>query len=308
MADPDARTQAGDLKFALALPMLEPSHYLPLARAGEAAGFSSIGVPDSVFYPESVSAEYPYTSDGQRFWSAETPFLDPFVAIPAMAAVTERISFFTNVLKLAIRDPLLVAKTVSSISALADGRIGLGIGLSWIPEEFEWLGKDMRTRGARTDEAIQILRLVQSGEFVEFHGSHHDFGRLMVRPVGSRPVPIYVGGLSEPGLRRAARLGDGWISAANTFEEVASVLPRLRDLRVECGLGDEPFEIKAMCTDVFDRSGFERMAEQGVTEAMVCPWYYLPGDVDSLEHQLASVEWFGAEIISGWRRPPRGHS
>ena len=109
---------ATTMEFALALPMLPPDHFLPLARAAEAAGFASIAVPESVFYPEEVSADYPYTADGGRFWAPETPFLDPFVAIPAMAAVTEHISFFTNVLKLGIRDPLLVAKTVSSISAL----------------------------------------------------------------------------------------------------------------------------------------------------------------------------------------------
>jgi len=289
------------MQFALALPMLPTEHFLPLARAAEAAGFASIAVPESVFYPETVSAEYPYSADGGRFWAAETPFLDPFVAIPAMAAVTEHISFFTNVLKLGIRDPLLVAKTVSSIAAMADGRIGLGVGLSWIPEEFEWLGKEMRTRGARTNEAIEIIRLVCSGEFVEYHGKHYDFGRLMVRPVGTEPIPIYVGGLSEPGLRRAARLGDGWISVANTSAEVGEVLPKLTELRAEYGRSDEPFAIKALCTDVFDRDGFAGMAQMGVTEAMVCPWYYRPGDVHALDHQSESVAWFGEEVVAALR-------
>jgi probable F420-dependent oxidoreductase len=280
--------------------MLPPEHLLPLARAAEEAGFASAAVPESVFYPEEVSAKYPYTSDGGRFWPAETPFVDPFVAIPAMAAVTTRLRFFTNVLKLAIRDPLLVAKTVSSAAALSGGRVGLGIGLSWIPEEFAWLGKDMRTRGARTDEAIDILRLVCTGEWVEYHGRHYDFGRLMVRPAAPGPVPIYVGGLSEPGLRRAARTGDGWISVANTTEEVAGVVGRLGELRHEYGRAGEPFEIKALCTDAFDEAGFRRMAALGVTEAMVCPWYYRPGDADSLDHQLESVAWFGEEIIARW--------
>ena len=234
--------------------MLPAEHFLPLARAAEAAGFASIAVPESVFYPEEVSADYPYTADGGRFWAPETPFLDPFVAIPAMAAVTEHISFFTNVLKLGIRDPLLVAKTVSSIAALADGRIGIGVGLSWIPEEFEWLGKEMRTRGARTNEAIEIIRLVCSGEFVEYHGRQYDFGRLMVRPVGTQPVPIYVGGLSEPGLRRAARLGDGWISVANTTAEIREVLPTLA--RAARGV----------------RAGRRAVRHQGVVHRRVRPW------------------------------------
>lgn len=286
------------MKFSLALPMLEPANYLPLAVAGEDAGFTSVAVPDSVFYPEEVSAKYPYTRSGDRFWPAETPFLDPFVAIPAMAAVTERIKFFTNVLKLAIRDPLLIAKTVSSIGALADGRIGVGVGLSWIPEEFEWLGKEMKTRGARTNEAIDIIRLVCSGEFVEYHGKYHDFGSLMVRPVPATPIPIFVGGLSDAGLKRAARQGDGWISVANTTAEVAEVLPRLQGFREEFDRADLPFEIKALCTDVFDREGYEKLAEIGVTEAMVCPWYMRPGDVNNLDHQLESTAWFGDDVIS----------
>ena len=286
------------MKFSLALPMLPAHHFLPLAKAAEAAGFESVAVPESVFFPETVSADYPYSPDGGRFWAPETPFLDPFVAIPAMAAVTDHIKFFTNVLKLGIRDPLLVAKTVSSIAALAEGRLGLGVGLSWIPEEFEWLGKNMRTRGARTNEAIEIIRLVCTGEFVEYHGKHYDFGRLMVRPVPSEPIPIYVGGLSEPGLTRAARLADGWISVANTTAEVAEVLPRLEELRAEHGRSDVPFEIKALCTDVFDRQGFERMAEMGVSEAMVCPWFFRAGDVEALDHQVDAVAWFGDEVVA----------
>jgi len=291
------------MDYSLALPMLPADHFIPLAQQAEAVGFTSIAVPESVFFPEAVSADYPYTADGGRFWAPETPFLDPFVAIPAMAAVTERIKFFTNVLKLGIREPLLVAKTVSSAATLADGRVGLGVGLSWIPEEFEWLHMDKATRGKRTDEAIEAIRLVMTGEMVEYHGRHVDFGRLMVRPVPELPVPIYVGGLSEPGMKRAARLGDGWISVANTTEEVAAVVPRLAELREELGTADAtpsggPFEIKALCTDAFDESGFTRMAEIGVTEAMVCPWFYRPGDAESLEHQLESVAWFGDTHIT----------
>ena len=165
------------MQFTVAFPMIPADHHLPLARAAEAAGFTSIAVPESVFYPETVSAKYPYTPDGSRFWPPETPFLDPFVSIPAMAAVTERIRFYTNVLKLGIREPLLVAKAVSSAAVLSNDRVGLGVGLSWIPEEFEWLRQDMRTRGKRTDEAIEIIRAVCTGEFVEYHGRHYDFDR-----------------------------------------------------------------------------------------------------------------------------------
>ena len=141
--------------------MFPADHLLPMARAAEAAGFDSITVPDSVFYPETVSADYPYSADGGRFWPADTPFVDPFISIAAMAAVTERIRFLTNVVKLPIRDPLMVAKQLSSMAVLSDERVALGVGLSWIPEEFTWTHTDMRTRGKRADEMIEIVEIYQ---------------------------------------------------------------------------------------------------------------------------------------------------
>ena len=289
------------MQFTVAFPMIEPLHFVPLARVAEVVGFDSVAVPESVFYPEHVSADYPYTPDGSRFWPAETPFLDPCVAIPAMAAVTDRLRFYTNVLKLGIREPLLVAKAVSSAAVLSGDRVGLGVGLSWIPEEFSWLGQEMKTRGARAGEAIEIIRLVCSGEFVEYHGRHYDFDRLMVRPAPARPVPIYVGGLSEPGLRRAARLGDGWISVLNTEADLGVIIPQLGELRAEFGRTTEPFEIKAICSDVFDYDGFRRLEALGVTDIMVCPWYFYPGDAAALEHQQVGLERFATDVIERFR-------
>lgn len=286
------------MDFTVAFPMLDADRYVPLARVTEAAGYGSVAVPESVFFPEEVSAGYPYTDDGGRFWAADTPFLDPFVAIPAMAAVTERLRFYTNVVKLAIREPLLIAKTVSSAAAMSNNRVGIGVGLSWIPEEFSWLGQEMRSRGARTNEAIEIIRLACTGEFVEYHGKHYDFGRLMMRPAPSEPVPIYIGGLSEPGLRRAARLGDGWISVLNTEVELGEVIPKLAALRAEYGRIGEPFEIKAICSDVFDYDGFRRLEDLGVTDAIVVPWYYYPGDPAALSHQQDGIERFAADVVS----------
>jgi probable F420-dependent oxidoreductase len=292
---------AAELEFTVAFPMIEPAHFIPLARVVEDAGYNSVAVPESVFYPEVVSAGYPYTPDGSRFWPPETPFLDPFVAMPAMAAVTSRLRFYTNVLKLGIREPLLTAKALSSAAVLSGNRVGLGVGLSWIPEEFSWLGQDMSTRGARTSESIEIIRKVCSGEWVEHHGRHYDFGRLIVRPAPTEMPPIYVGGLSEAGLRRAARLGDGWISVLNSEAELAEVIPRLHALRDEYGRADEPFQIKAICSDVFEYEGCRRLQDLGVTDVMVCPWYFIPGDNASLDHQIRGVETFAASVVERFR-------
>lgn len=282
-------------------PLFPPEHLVPMARAAEDAGFDTIAMPDSVFFPEQVSADYPYSADGGRFWTPETPFVDPFVGISAMIAVTERIRFVTNVVKLPIRDPLLVSKQLSSMASLSGNRMSIGVGLSWIPEEFTWTHTDMRTRGKRADEMIDIIKLVCAGngpEWVEYHGRYYDFDRLMMSPAPSAPLPVYVGGLSEPGLRRAARLGDGWISVQNTEAEITGAIADLRRYRAEYGREDVPFEINALCTDVFDLDGFRRLADAGVTELQVVPWYFTGKDPEDLQNRIDSLRWWADEYIA----------
>jgi probable F420-dependent oxidoreductase len=289
------------MRFTVPLPMLPANHYVPMARAAEAAGFHSIAVPDSVFFPETVSGDYPFSSDGQRWWPAETPFVDPFVAIPAMAAVTDRITFFTNVVKLPLRNPLLVAKQVASIAALSGDRFRLGVGVSWMPEEFAWCGTDMRTRGARTDEAIEIIRAVCAGggpRWVEHHGRHYDFSRLMISPAPTAPLRVLVGGHSDHAMRRAARLADGWISANCTEAELAELIPRLhRHLAAE-NRSQDGFEINALAVDVLDPDGFRRLADLGITECQVVPWYYYGGDPAALDVQLESLPRFAGTVVA----------
>jgi probable F420-dependent oxidoreductase len=289
------------MRFTVPLPMLPAHHYVPMARAAEEAGFDSIAVPDSVFFPEKVSGDYPFSPDGQRWWSPETPFLDPFVAVPAMAAVTERITFFTNVVKLPLRNPLLVAKQVASIATLSRDRFRLGVGISWMPEEFAWCGTDMRTRGARTDEAIEIIRAVCAGGgpgWVEHHGRHYDFDRLMIAPAPTEPVRILVGGHSDHAMRRAARLADGWISANCTAEELTELISRLRRHMATEGRSADGFEINALAVDVFDADGFLRLAGLGVTECQVLPWYYYGGDPTSLDVQVESLGRFAESVLA----------
>jgi probable F420-dependent oxidoreductase len=286
------------MKFTLAVSMVPAPQILPLAVAAERNGWHAVTLGESVFFPEKVDAKYPYTPDGGRFWSPDTPFVDPWVAIPAMAAVTERLFFHTSVIKLPIRSPLLVAKTVGSAAALSGDRVGLGVGLSWIPQEFSWCGTRWEDRGPRTDEMIEVIRKLLAGGMVEHHGRYYDFDRLQMSPAPGRPVPIYVGGHGEPGLRRAARLGDGWISANKPAAELVATIERLRALRREAGRESEPFEIMVIATDVFDPAGYRRLAEHGVTEAIVVPWYLYGGDPARIETKRDSLARFADEVIA----------
>ncbi len=291
------------MKWTVPFPLFAADHLVPMAVAAEAAGFDTIAMPDSIFYPETVSAEYPYSADGGRFWEPETPFVDPFVGISAMIAVTDRIRFTTNVVKLPLRDPLLVAKQLTSMAVLSKNRMSIGVGLSWIPEEFTWTRTEMRTRGKRADEMIEIIQLLAAGngpEFVEYHGRHYDFDRLMMSPAPDRPLPVYVGGLSDPGYRRAARLADGWISVQNTEAEITHAVSEINRYRAEYGRADRPFEFNVLCTDVFDLDGYRRLAEAGVTELQVVPWYFTGNDPEDLQNRVDSLAWWADTVIAAY--------
>jgi probable F420-dependent oxidoreductase len=293
------------MRFTVPLPMLPPHHYVPMARAAEANGFHTIAVPDSVFFAETVSGDYPFTADGQRWWAADTPFVDPFVAIPAMAAVTERITFVTNVLKLPLRSPLLVAKQVASIAAMSGDRFRLGVGVSWMPEEFAWTGTDMRTRGARTDEAIEIIRAVCAGggpQWVEHHGRHHSFDRLMISPAPVEPVRVLVGGHSDVAMERAAR-NDGWISANVTEAELGELVGRVHAHLDAAGRDRDGFEVNALAVDVLDADGFRRLADLGVTECQVVPWFFFGGDPAALDVQVDSLARFADTVMTRMEAP-----
>ncbi len=289
------------MRWTVPFPMFPAEQLVPMARAVEANGFDTIAVPDSVFYPQAVSADYPYSGDGARFWAPDTPFVDPFIAMAAMAAVTERIRFTTNVVKLPIRDPLLVAKQLTSLAVLSNNRVSLGVGLSWIPEEFEWTHTNMRTRGKRADEMIEILRRACAGDgpqWFEFHGDYYDVGPLMMSPTPTQPVKIHVGGLSEPAFKRAARLADGWISVQNTEAEILHAIEQLTRYRIEYNRADIPFEINTLCIDVWDLDGYRRLSDAGVTELQAVPWYFYGGDPEALATRIDSLARFADEVIA----------
>lgn len=289
------------MKFTLALAMCPPERILPLARLADEAGWDAVALPDSVFYPETVSAPYPFTADGERFWPADTPFVDPFVAIPAMAAVTERLDFFTNVLKSPLREPLLIAKAVGSMAAMFPGRIGLGVGLSYLPEEFRWLGQEKATRGARLDEQIEVIRAVLAGGWVEHHGPHYDFDRLRMEPSPAEPVPIHVGGHSDAALRRAARLADGWIGAQSGRDDLVALIERVHAALDEADRDSLGFEVQATPLVAATPDAMADLADAGLTGVITIPWFFSGGNPNDPGHQDESIAWFAETVIEPLR-------
>ncbi|MDV6014089.1 TIGR03619 family F420-dependent LLM class oxidoreductase [Haloechinothrix sp. LS1_15] len=286
------------MKFTLSVALCPPDQLAELAAAAEENGFSSIALPDSLFYSEQTSASYPYTADGSRFWDADTPWVDPLLAATWMAAATSRIRFYTSVLKLGSRHPVVLARQLGTVATLTGDRFGLGLGVGWLPEEFEWCGVPYEGRGKRADEAIEVLRLILGGGMVSYSGEHFQFGELRMTPAPRSRMPFYIGGHSKPALRRAARYGDGWSSAMMRFDELRATIERLRELLAEQGRQGDPFEFQAVCVDRFGADGYRDQAAIGVTDAVVMPWVFdgLGFDADIVAKK-DSIKKFADEVI-----------
>ena len=286
------------MRFSYAESMCDPGHYLPLAIAAEQAGYTSFCVPDSILYPETSDSKYPYTKDGNREFLEGRPFIEPFSLIPALGAVTQRLRFTTFVVKLAIRNPVLVAKQATSVAVLTQNRFGFGIGLSPWPEDFAACGVPFERRGERMDEMIEILRGLQTGGFFGFRGKHFQIDPIKLCPVPTQPIPLLVGGHSEAALRRAARLGDGWMHAGGDAGELAKMLARLAELRREHGTERRPFEVHAISLDAFTLDGVRRLEDAGVTDAIVGFRNAYEKDTMTLQQKLDALRGFADRVMA----------
>ena len=219
------------MRFSYAESMTDPSFYPPLARAAEEAGYDSMVIPDSICYPRQASSRYPYNPDGSREFLEDKPFLEPFSLIPALGAVTSRIRFVTFVVKVPVRNPVLLAKQATSTAVLTGNRLVLGVGTSPWREDYDVLGVDWAGRGRRLDESIAILRGLAGGGYLEHHGEIYDVPAIKIAPVPTAPIPVLIGGHSDAALRRAARLGDGWMHGGGDPADLPRLLTRLADLR-----------------------------------------------------------------------------
>jgi probable F420-dependent oxidoreductase len=255
-------------------------------------------VSDHVVHPEKIESPYPYTADGNPRWDAPAPWPDPWVAIGAMSAVTERLHFYTGIYVLPLRNPFVVAKAIGTAAVMSRDRVVLGVGVGWMREEFELLEQSFRKRGRRMDEMIEVMRKLWAGGMVEHHGEFYDFDRLQMSPAPEKAIPILAGGLSEAALRRVGRLADGWISDIHTSDELRQIVDKIRGYRAEYGRTDAPLRIVAACSDAFDADGFRRLEDVGVTHVQTMPWILYRGSSDSLEDKVQGLRRFADEIIA----------
>lgn len=286
------------MRFSYAESMCDPSHYLPLAQACDEHGWTSMIVPDSICYPRESDSRYPYTPDGNREFLDGKPFLEPFSLIPAMAAVTKRLRFTTFVVKLPIRHPVLVAKSVSSVAVLTGNRFGFGVGLSPWPEDFIVCGERWQGRGKRMDDMIGIIRDLLTGEYAEHHGKYYDIPAIKICPVPSQPVPIFIGGHSAAALDRAARLGDGWMHAGGDQGDLEAMIGEIQALRAKYGREAEPFEVHVISMLGYSLDGVRRLQDMGVTDVIVGFRDAYNGPDQPLQEKIDTLRGFADSVIA----------
>jgi probable F420-dependent oxidoreductase len=287
------------MNFSYQVGMCEPDHYLPLARAAEAAGYNGIAVADSICYPRQATSKYPYNSDGSREFLESVPFVESLIAVTAMAAATQTIRLSTFVYKLAVRQAPVVAKQVQGIQVLSGNRFDFGVGISPWEEDFAVCGVPWEKRGKRLDEQIEIIRGLESGEFFGFEGELHHMPANKMCPVPSAATPILIGGHAEPALRRAARLGDGWMCAGADLGQLGGYIGRINRLRDEYGTSDKPFRIFTTGQDAFTGEGIEALEKLGVTDVIIGFRNVYEMEPDRpLDEKISLLQWYANEFIN----------
>jgi probable F420-dependent oxidoreductase len=235
------------------------------ARLAESAGVESVWTFEHVVIPESYESRYPYSADGRMSAAPDTNYIDPLLALTAIAMETTTLRLGTGVNILPQSNPLLLAKQAASLDFISNGRFMLGAGIGWLREEFEAMGTPFEKRGARFDDYVQAMRKVWSGATVEHESeflSWHGFKSYPV-PVQT-PLPVHIGGTKGKVFERVARHGDGWYAPTGSIRQLTEQLDELRRACDAAGRNMDEIEITAMWPLKDGADGVRRYEDIGV--------------------------------------------
>ncbi|MBR7834224.1 LLM class F420-dependent oxidoreductase [Actinospica durhamensis] len=259
MADSTPRVD-GDIQIGAVYPQIElggdPHAVRRFGKAVEELGFDYLLAYDHVL--GAVHADRTPRLTGP--YTEHDPFHDPFVMFAYLAAITERIGFATGVLILPQRQTALVARQAADLDLLSGGRLRLGVGVGWNHVEYDALGQAFRTRGARQEEQIDLLRRLFTEPVVDFSGRFDRIERAALVPKPARSIPIWLGGAAEAALERAARIGDGFMFfGQNGIEHALESWKRLRDRLTDLGRAPEEFGAEYVA---LPRGGIDRLTAE----------------------------------------------
>ena len=270
--------ERGDLTLGFGLPVAgswaRPEHVAMFARRAEELGYGSLWTFQRLLAPADGEMPPQYRS-----------VLDPVVSLAYAAAVTERVRLGTAILNAPFYPPALLAKELTTVDVLSGGRLDVGLGVGWLPEEFTAAGVSTERRGARTAEFVACLRALWGDDPVEFHGKFYEVPRAHVEPKPvQRPYPpVLLGGAAEPALRRAGRIADGWISGSrHDLSRIGEAIDTVRGAAAEAGR--DPDRVRVVVRGVL-RLDDEGHDEQGRRSLLTGAADQIRGDLDRLHAQ-----------------------
>lgn len=273
----------------------DPDVVLPFVQHAEALGYESVWTAEHVVIPTSYASVYPYNPDGKLPFKPDAPIIDPLVALTFIAAATTRLRLGTGVNILPQASPLYLAKWASSIDHLSRGRLMLGLGVGWLREEFEVIGVPFARRGRRADEYLEALKAVWTGENVEYRGEFVDWHGFSMRPTPAQQggVPLVIGGVTPPAIRRTVKYGDGWYVIGKDLDEYRA---HVRALHEECARqGRDPAEIELTAYWNYYTEGPDSLAvyrDLGIHRLLVNMHALRAGDVTT------AMDRFADEIVA----------
>ena len=277
------------MKFGVALGRLNPAFFVDASVAADELGYESVWLPEHLVFTTAMSRS-PHPGETHPPVPPETPIFDAFAYLAFLAARTERVRLGTHVYNIGLRHPFVAARAVQTLDIVSGGRVEFGVGASWLEEEWIATELDFASRGRRVDEAIEVCRRLWTEPSVSFHGEHFNFDGVVFepKPVQRPGPPIVVGGESVAALRRAARLGDGWIGMGHTFESATSQIDRLRRELDANGRALDGFEV-CLGGAVDTEADVKQWESIGVTRLIVSPWRRSPDALDGLRTFAARV-------------------
>ena len=280
------------MKIGLSLGALRPSAWTEVTVEADRLGFESVWMPEHLVIPVE-SAGSPFAGADHPPIPPDVPVFDAFAFLGFLAARTNQIHLGTQVYNIGLRHPFTVARSVTTLDVISEGRVEFGIGASWLRAEWEAAGLDFARRGPRVDESIEVCQRLWGEEVVEHHGACFDFGPVMFEP---KPVqrpwpPLHIGGDGPAALRRAGTVGDGWIPMNHTIEQIPADAARIAAIREAAGrTGAVEITLGAAGTDL---DSLRRYADAGVGRALVRPWTSTKDAVDGIrrfaEETLADI-------------------
>jgi probable F420-dependent oxidoreductase len=237
--------EAGAIQIGVTFPQTEigadPGVVAEYARAAVSLGYDYLLAYDHV-----LGASTAKRPDWKGPYTSESAFHEPFVLFGFLACAAPELELVTGVIVLPQRQTALVAKQAAQVDLLCGGRLRLGIGVGWNAVEYEALGQPFSNRGRRADEQIRLLRRLFCEPAVAFTGDHHSVSDAGINPLPvQRPIPIWIGGMSDAALRRAGRLGDGWFPMGRMSDEMEDKLGQVRAIAAEAGRSPDAVGIDA---------------------------------------------------------------